>query len=116
MDLGEWWDQETSLPLPLGADVVRKNLPLETQKRLAGILKASIEYAFNNRDEALVYSLPFARGLDNRLVDEFVGMYVNEYTLNYDEKAKRAVEKLLEWGYRAKFLPKLVKPQFIEPF
>ncbi len=115
VDLGEWWDEKTSLPLPLGADVVRKDLPLETQRRLAGILKASIEYAFANRGDALQYALPFSRGLDPMLVDEFVGMYVNEYTLGYDQKAKKAVEKLLEWAHRAKFIKKSIKPQFVEP-
>lgn len=115
VDLGEWWDEKTSLPLPLGADVVRKDLPLKTQRSLAGILKSSIEYAFANRWDALQYALPFSRGLDPGMVDEFVGMYVNEYTLGYDSKAKKAVGKLLELAYRAKFLKKLVKPQFIEP-
>lgn len=114
VDLGEWWDEKTSLPLPLGADVVSKNHPLETQKSLARILRASIEYAFANRGEALEYALPYARGLDPMLVDEFVGMYVNEYTLAYDEKAKRAVEKLLELAHRAKLLRRRVKPEFVE--
>ena len=115
VDLGEWWDEKTSLPLPLGADVVRKSLPLETQRRLAGILKDSIEHALANRSDALEYALAFARGLDPLLVDEFVGMYVNEYTLDYDPRAKKAVEKLLEWGYEAGFFKKLVKPQFVGP-
>lgn len=115
IDLGEWWDKKTSLPLPLGADVVRKDLPYPTQKRLAGILRASIEYAFAQRGEALEYALHFSRGMDRELVDEFVGMYVNEYTLKYDDKARKAVEKLLDWAYRAKFLKNRVKPEFVEP-
>lgn len=115
VDLGEWWDSKTGLPLPLGADVVKKDLPMETQRKLAGILKASIEHAFLNRRDALEYALPYSRGMDPRLVDEFVAMYVNEYTLHYDDKAKKAVEKLLEMAHKAKFIKKRVKPQFIEP-
>ncbi len=115
VDLGEWWDAKTGLPLPLGGDVVRKDLPLETQRKLAAILKASIEYAFLNRGAALEYALPYSRGMNPALVDEFVAMYVNEYTLHYDDKARKAVEKLLEMAYKAKFLKKFVKPQFIEP-
>jgi 1,4-dihydroxy-6-naphthoate synthase len=116
IDLGEWWDEKTSLPLPLGADVVRRDLPVDTQRQLAGILKSSIEYAFANRGDALQYALPFSRGLDPRLADEFVGMYVNEYTLGYDEKARKAVSTLLEWARRAKFIKNSVKPVYIEPY
>ncbi len=115
VDLGEWWDAKTGLPLPLGGDVVRKDLPLETQRKLAAILKASIEYAFLNRSAALEYALPYSRGMNPALVDEFVAMYVNEYTLHYDDRGKKAVEKLLEMACKAKFLKKSVKPQFVEP-
>jgi 1,4-dihydroxy-6-naphthoate synthase len=115
LDLGEWWDEKTALPLPLGCDVVRKDLPREVQRRLATVLKTSIEYAFTNRGDALQYALPFSRGLDPKLADEFVGMYVNEYTLGYDDRAKQAVQKLLEMAHRAKFLKNNVKPEFVEP-
>jgi 1,4-dihydroxy-6-naphthoate synthase len=115
VDLGEWWQEKTGLPLPLGADAVRKDLPQEAKRRLSGILRESIAYGLGHRDEALAYAQDFARGLDSNLTDEFVGMYVNESTLDLDSKARKAIDTLLEWGARAGILPRRVKPEYVAP-
>lgn len=95
VDLGEWWFQTTGLPLPLGGNVVRKDLGGETVERIAGLLKSSIQYALDHRQEALDYALQYARDLDPALANEFVGMYVNEWTLDYGDRGRQAVRTLL---------------------
>jgi 1,4-dihydroxy-6-naphthoate synthase len=95
LDLGEWWLLETGLPLPLGVNAIRRDLGQETIRRVSAILRASIEAALENRDEALAYALGFGRGLDEELGDRFVGMYVNELTQDYGEEGRTAVRELL---------------------
>ncbi len=109
LDLGKWWLDETGLPLPLGGNVVRRDLPEPFAERLSGVLKASIQYGLDHREEALSYAHQFARDMDDRLADQFVGMYVNERTLRYGDDDKRAIAELLRRGHAAGVIP--VAPQ-----
>ena len=95
-DLGEWWYQQTRLPLPLGGNVVRRDLGEELMRAIARDLKASIEYGLAHRAEALRHAQGFSRGLDPARTDEFVGMYVNAYTVDYGAKGRRAVAELFK--------------------
>lgn len=113
VDLGEWWDQETGLPLPLGGNVVRRDLGEPLLRSIAGDLKASIEYALSHRAEALAHAQSFSRGLDPERTDRFVGMYVNDYTVDYGERGRRAVRELLTRGARAGLVPSSVPLQFV---
>jgi 1,4-dihydroxy-6-naphthoate synthase len=100
VDLGEWWNQHTDgLPLPLGGNVIRRDLGPHTVAKVSRILHASIAYALDHREEALDYALQFGRGLDRKKADRFVGMYVNELTLEYGDRGKRAVQKLLDEAF-----------------
>jgi 1,4-dihydroxy-6-naphthoate synthase len=100
VDLGEWWSRHTDgLPLPLGGNVIRRDLGPRMVEKVSRILHGSIAYALEHRDEALDYALQFGRGLDRRKADRFVGMYVNELTLDYGERGKRAVQKLLDEAF-----------------
>ncbi len=105
LDLGQWWFEQTGLPLPLGGNVVRKDLGEETVSEIARLLKASIEYALANRKEALDYALNYARDLDPKLADEFVGMYVNEWTVDYGPRGREAVRTLLKRAAEAGLVP-----------
>src|ERR671922_522499 len=97
-DLGEWWLLETGLPLPLGVNVARRDLGEETLHELSEVLRESIEAGLDSREEALSYALQFGRGLDARLADRFVGMYVNRLTEDYGDEGREAVEELLRRG------------------
>ena len=105
LDLGEWWYEQTGLPLPLGGNVVRKDLGGPTVEEVARLLKASIEYALDHREEALAYALSFARGLDPDLADRFVGMYVNHWTVDYGDVGREAVRTLLARAAEAGIIP-----------
>jgi 1,4-dihydroxy-6-naphthoate synthase len=98
IDLGEWWLLETGLPLPLGANVARRDLGEERLHDLSSVLAESIAAGLANRKEAMQYALQFGRGLDTELGDRFVGMYVNELTLDYGEEGREAVRELLRRG------------------
>lgn len=113
IDLGEWWRKETDLPLPLGGNVVRRDLGEETVRALGALLRASIEHGLNNRDEALTYALDYGRGLERPMADRFVGMYVNDYTLDYGPKGRRAVELFLKRGHEAGIIPHPVAVEFV---
>ena len=104
-DMGEWWYQETNLPLPLGGNVVRRDLGDELMRAIAHDLKASIEYGLAHRAEALQHAMGYSRGLDVARTDEFVGMYVNAYTVDYGPVGKRAVSELLARAHRAGIIP-----------
>jgi 1,4-dihydroxy-6-naphthoate synthase len=95
IDLGEWWLLETGLPLPLGVNVARRDLGAEALHALSGVLRESIEAGLAHRNEAMRYAQRFGRGLDDRLADEFVGMYVNDFTCDYGEEGRQAVRELL---------------------
>ncbi len=101
VDLGKWWSQTTGLPLPLGGNAIRRSLGRELISSISEALRDSIQYALDHREEALAYAMQFARDLDPQLADRFVGMYVNERTLDYGEDGKEAIHRLLEMGYRA---------------
>ncbi len=114
LDLGEWWFQETELPLPLGCNVVRKDLGKDRIARLAGILEESIRYALDHREDAVQYALQWARDMEASLADQFIGMYVNDSTLDYGEKGRRAVSLLLQKGYERGIVPGPVELEFVE--
>ncbi|MFQ5768176.1 MAG: menaquinone biosynthesis family protein [Acidobacteriota bacterium] len=113
LDLGRWWDQETGLPLPLGVNAVSKKLPAEIQQKVDRVLKRSIVYALEHRQEALEYALRFARGLRPQLADRFVGMYVNHHTVDYGLDGKEAIRLFLRRGHEMGLLPRLVEPEFV---
>lgn len=112
-DLGEWWYGETGLPLPLGGNVVRRDLGEETIDEVARLIKASIQYALDHREEALAYALGYARDLPPELADRFVSMYVNEWTVDYGETGRKAVRTLLSRGYEAGIIPHNVEVEFV---
>lgn len=114
LDLGEWWQKETQLPLPLGGNVVKKDLGAQLISEIGRYLRQSIEYALEHREEALNYALQFARDMETHLVDKFVGMYVNERTLDYGEAECRAIQLLLDMGYEKKVIGHSVKLEFAE--
>jgi 1,4-dihydroxy-6-naphthoate synthase len=112
-DMGEWWYQETGLPLPLGGNVVRRDLGDELMRAIARDLKASIEYGLAHRAEALRHAQGFSRGLDADRTDRFVGMYVNAYTVDYGAVGRRAVTELLARAHAARIIPTPVALAFI---
>ncbi len=114
VDLGEWWHGETGLPLPLGGNVVRRDLGAALMRDIARDLKASIEYGLAHRREALEHAKGFSRGLDDARTDRFVGMYVNAYTVDYGATGRRAVSELLQRAHRAGLLPGPVEVTFVE--
>jgi len=113
VDLGMWWFEQTSLPLPLGANGVRRDLGPEVMRDVDRLLHASIAFGLTHRDEALSYALQFGRGLDRSDADKFVGMYVNDWTLDFGERGREAVATLLRRGYEAGIIDKLVEPEFV---
>jgi 1,4-dihydroxy-6-naphthoate synthase len=114
VDLGKWWKDRTGLPLPLGANVVRKNLGTETAREIQRLLKASIEYGLEHRANALQYAQQYGRDLNDEQADQFVGMYVNDWTLDFGPRGRDAVTQFLAEGHKAGVLPKLVVPEFIK--
>jgi 5,8-dihydroxy-2-naphthoate synthase len=113
IDLGTWWKNETGLPLPLGGNVIRRALDPETILRADELLHTSIAYALEHREEALEYALHFARGLEPATAEHFVSMYVNEWTLDYGEKGRMAVQTLLDRGFQAGIIPQAIKAEFV---
>jgi 1,4-dihydroxy-6-naphthoate synthase len=114
LDLGEWWHQETGLPLPLGGNAIQRSLDRHTLCAVANLLKESIQYSLDHREEALNYAAQFARGLDTPTADRFVAMYVNEWTLDYGERGRQAVQALLDRGYQDGLLPRQVQAEYVE--
>ncbi len=114
VDTGRWWFDKTNLPLPLGANAIRKDLGTETIRDIHRLLKQSIEYGLEHREEALSYALGFGRGLQRDKADRFVEMYVNQWTLDFGPRGREAVARLLEMGYQSGVLPKPVVPEFVE--
>jgi 1,4-dihydroxy-6-naphthoate synthase len=105
VDLGQWWLEETGLPLPLGGNAVRRALGPALGRQIARAIRQSVEYALEHRDPALNYAMQFARDMDADTADKFVGMYVNRWTLGYGDRGRRAIEELLTRGARAGLLP-----------
>jgi 1,4-dihydroxy-6-naphthoate synthase len=115
IDLGEWWHAQTGgLPLPLGGNVVRKDLGPELMGRINDYVRASIRHGLDHRETALSHALQYARGLDRRQADWFVGMYVNEWTLDYGPRGRAAVQLLLDRGCAAGLIPARVSAEFVE--
>jgi 1,4-dihydroxy-6-naphthoate synthase len=113
VDLGEWWLLETGLPLPLGANVARRDLGADTLFELSEVLRDSIQAGLDNREEAMEYALEFGRGLDPALADRFVGMYVNELTCEYGEEGRQAVRELLRRAEELGAYRRPVKVEFV---
>lgn len=114
VDLGRWWMGRTGLPLPLGGNVVRRDLGPEHMRAVTRIMKASIRYSLDHREEAVKYALRFGRGLDEALADRFVGMYVNEWTLDYGERGRAAIRRLLFDGHAAGIVPDCGEITFVD--
>lgn len=114
VDLGQWWNEETGLPLPLGANALRKDLGERTVREVNHLLRMSIDYGLEHRQEALRYALQFGRGLDCQRADRFVSMYVNHWTKDFGPVGRQAVAELLQRGYQQGVIPHRVTPQFVE--
>jgi len=113
VDLGKWWLEQTALPLPLGANAIRKDLGQPAMDEVTALLKQSIEYGLDHRQEALDYALQYGRDLDNAKADEFVGMYVNDWTIDFGARGREAVGELLRRGHEAGIIPEPVELEFI---
>ncbi|MEA3188961.1 MAG: 1,4-dihydroxy-6-naphthoate synthase [Chthoniobacter sp.] len=113
LDLGVWWKIKTGLPLPLGGNVIRKDIPPAARKEISDILHESIRYGLEHRSPAVAHSMPLARGMDTALADRFIGMYVNEMTLDYGDTGRRAIHEFLKQGHDAGFLPAPVELEFV---
>lgn len=113
LDLGRWWHDLTGLPLPLGGNAIRRELGPELIASITKALRDSIQYALDHREEALAYAMQFARDLDHRMADRFVGMYVNDRTLEYGSDGKEAVERLLGMGFRAGIISREPNVEFV---
>jgi 1,4-dihydroxy-6-naphthoate synthase len=101
VDLGVWWMKQTGLPLPLGGNCIRKDLGPKVMAEVTGILKRSIQYSLDHRAEAVEYAMEFGRDLDRGLADQFVGMYVNHWTLDYGDRGRAAIDLFLKRGVEA---------------
>lgn len=113
-DLGKWWFQDTSgLPLPLGGNCIRKSLGEQHMKKISHILKESIQYGLDHRDAGVAHALPLGRGLDTQKADQFIGMYVNDLTLDYGERGRKAVRLFLDRAHDAGYIPEPVAIDFI---
>ncbi len=115
VDLGAWWKEKTGLPLPLGGNAIRRALGRDAMVEVTGILRSSIEFGLKNRDEAVQYALRFGRDLDRRLTDQFVGLYVNDWTLDYGDVGRRAVRELLRCGHEIGMVPAVPEIEFVSP-
>lgn len=115
VDLGVWWDEKTNLPLPLGGNCIRRDLGEKGMREVTGILKKSIEYSLDHRAEAVEYSLQFGRDLDRKLADQFVGMYVNKWTLDYGPRGREAISLLLKRGAQAGLVPDIGEIDYVSP-
>ena len=113
VDLGKWWMGETGLPLPLGANAIRKDLGPEATRDVNRLLKQSIQYGLEHREEALAYALQYGRDLDHAKADRFVGMYVNDWTLDFGPRGREAVRQLLARGHASGVIPRRVEPEFV---
>ncbi len=113
VDLGAWWFEQTGLPLPLGGNCIRKDLGQPVMQEVTDILKQSIQFSLDHRKEAVEYALQYGRDLDRDLADRFVGMYVNDWTLDYGPRGREAIATLLKVGAEAGLVPAAPKIEFI---
>ena len=114
VDLGEWWKRENGLPLPLGGNVIRKDIPPDIRHDLVEIMRESIDYGLAHRDEAVAHSMPYARDMNEKLADEFIGMYVNDFTRDYGEVGRAAIGKFLGDAERAGFIDNFGEIEFVD--
>lgn len=114
VDLGAWWKEATGLPLPLGGNVIRRSLGAEAMKEVTSILKRSIEYSLEHRRAAVDHALTYARDMGRELADRFVGMYVNQWTIDYGEVGRRAIGELLRRGHEIGMVPRVQHIEFID--
>jgi 1,4-dihydroxy-6-naphthoate synthase len=114
IDLGEWWKRETRLPLPLGGNVLRKDVPPPVRRDILQIMRDSIDYGLAHRDEAVRHSLPYARDMDAALAGKFIGMYVNEFTRDYGEIGRAAIRKFLGNARNAGYIDKEIEVEFVQ--
>lgn len=114
IDMGEWWYEETGLPLPLGGNVIRRDLGKELMHRVSELIRQSIQYSLDHREEAVSYALQFARDMEPQKADTFVGMYVNDWTLDYGDKGRKAVKILLNEGYEKGIIDVPVHVDFLD--
>ncbi|MGI8891238.1 MAG: menaquinone biosynthesis family protein [Chthoniobacterales bacterium] len=114
LDLGQWWKEKTDLPLPLGGNVLRKDLPAEVRRDLSQIIRESIDYGLDHREAAVRHSLPYARDMDAALAGEFIGMYVNDYTRDYGEAGREAIRQFLHAGAEKGLVPAAGELEFVD--
>ena len=114
LDLGEWWYEKTELPLPMGGNVIRRDLGKDLMEQVSKHLHRSIEYSMENREDALAYAMHFARVMEPALADRFVAMWVNDLTLDYGERGREGVKRLLAEGHKAGLIPHKVKIDFVD--
>ncbi|HET9856397.1 MAG TPA: MqnA/MqnD/SBP family protein [Chthoniobacterales bacterium] len=114
VDLGEWWKKETGLPLPLGGNVIRNDIPSEVRRDLCEIMRESIDFGLAHRDEAVQHSLPYARDMNQKLADKFIGMYVNDFTRDYGEIGRAAIRRFLGDAQRAGYIDNLAEIEFVD--
>jgi len=114
LDLGEWWFDKTGLPLPMGGNVIRRDLGKNLMKQVSKYLHKSIVYSMDNREDALSYAMQFARDMQPELADRFVAMWVNDLTLDYGDRGREAVKRLLKEGYDKGIIPNKVKVDFVD--
>jgi len=113
LDLGEWWLERTGLPLPLGGNVIKRNLGQDLMESVGQDIRKSIQYGLDHREEAMTYAMQFSRGLDTQKADRFIGMYVNELTLDYGSEGREAVRRLLDEAHQKGIIPKPVPLDFV---
>jgi 1,4-dihydroxy-6-naphthoate synthase len=114
LDLGEWWNEKTGLPLPMGGNVIRRDLGDDLMKQVSKHLHRSIIYSMENREDALRYAMQFARDMEPELADRFVAMWVNDLTLDYGERGREGVRRLLQEGYEKGIIPHKVDIEFVD--
>ena len=114
VDLGEWWKGETNLPLPLGGNVIRKDIPADVRRDLLAIMRESIDYGLAHREEAVAHSMPYARDMNENLASKFIGMYVNDFTRHYGESGRAAIRRFLGDAHRAGYIDKPAEIEFAE--
>lgn len=114
LDLGEWWHEKTGLPLPMGGNVIRRDLGEDLMQQVSKHLHKSIAYSLENREDALSYAMQFARDMKPELADRFVAMWVNDHTLDYGDRGREAVQRLLDEGYEAGIIPHQVQVDFVD--
>lgn len=114
IDMGEWWYEQTGLPLPLGGNVIRRDLGRKLMLKISDYIRRSIAFSLEHREDALKYALQFAGDMDPKMADQFVGMYVNHWTLDYEEKGKKAVQLLLDKGYESGIIENKIVVDYLE--